>query len=288
MAFKARKPIKTVVDKSKVKNLDEKKPLAQTLAGEKKHIHAFIATPAYDGRVLTDFAVSIAETCQVATMCGIQITATIMGNGAFIDLARNTFVRMFLDTDCTHLFFIDADLKWEPRAFVALVTADLPVCAGAYPKRSSPEEYPVHLAVDAEGGMIQDDRGWIMCDRVPTGFLCIERSVIEKMVAVAPVIKSATELDQPRLFYTYINEESRFVGEDFAWCRDYCKQFDAYIPVWPDFDFTHGVTHKGNWHQFLTMMAEDISEGLDATGAKRAGEMRRAVIAGPQDPAKPV
>jgi hypothetical protein len=133
-----------------------------------------------------------------------------------------------------------------------------------------------------------DERGWIMCDRVATGFLCIERSVIEAMVAVSPVIKSATELDQPRLFYTYINDESRFVGEDFAWCKDYCKQFDTYIPVWPDFDFVHGKDHKGNWHQFLTEMSKDLSRGLDATGALRAGETRRGVIAGPKDPAKPV
>ncbi len=253
---------------------------------EHKPLHAFIATPAYDGRVLTDFAVSIAETCQVATLMGIQITATIMGNGAFIDLARNTFVRMFLDTECTHLFFIDADLKWEPRAFVGLMTAGKAVCAGAYPKRSEPEEYPVHLAVDDKGGMIMEN-GWIMCDRVATGFLCIERSVIEKMVAVAPVIKSATEKEQPRLFYTYINDEGRFVGEDFAWAKDYCDQFNTYIPVWPDFDFVHGVRHPGNWHQFLEYMAKDTSNGLDATGALRSGIARKAALEAPAAPGRP-
>jgi hypothetical protein len=262
MAFKKRTP-------------DTKQPIVQMLDGEKKHIHAFIATPAYDGRVLTDFAVSIAETAQVATMMGIQITATIMGNGAFIDLARNKFVQMFLDTDCTHLFFIDADLRWEPRAFCGLLMANKPVVAGMYPKRSVPEEYPVHLAVDEKGGMIVDN-GWIMCDRVPTGFLCIERRIVEEMAAKAIIIKSATEVDVPRLFYTELNEESRFIGEDFAWARDYCKQYNTYIPVWPDFDFTHGVTHKGNWHRFLEEMSKDLTHGLDATGAKRAGEARKA------------
>ncbi len=66
---------------------------------------AFIATPAYNGQVDTDYAVSLAETCQAATIADIGILANVMGNGAFIELARNTFVKLFLETDCTHLFF---------------------------------------------------------------------------------------------------------------------------------------------------------------------------------------
>lgn len=225
---------------------------------DKVKLHAFIATPAYDGRVLTDFAISIAETAQVATLYGINITATIMGNGAFIDLARNRFVRMFLESKATHLFFIDADLKWEPRAFVSLMMAGRPVCAGVYPKRQDPEEFPVRLWPHKDGGLWVEDNGWVMCDRVPTGFLCIERKVVEEMAAKAKIIKGQKgEPDVPRLFYTYINENDAFVGEDFAWCEDYIKQYDRPIPVWPDFDFTHGVRWPGNWHTFLSKRIEE-------------------------------
>src|SRR5574343_2073434 len=92
-----------------------------------KSPHIYIATPAYDGKVQTDFAMSVAETCQLATALGVRVTLCIMRNNIFIDHARNHFARMFLETDCTHLFFIDSDLQFEPRAVLSLVKADMDI-----------------------------------------------------------------------------------------------------------------------------------------------------------------
>ena len=228
---------------------------------EKKNpVHVFIATPAYDGKVTSDYALSLAESCRDATLYGIRCTASVMGNGAFIDVARNIFVRMFLETECTHLFFIDADLRWESRAFISLLMSGKPVCAGAYPKRQLPEEYPLRWLADENKHMTMNG-DWIMCDRVATGFLCIERSVLEKMVKTAPVIvgqehNGVKEEDNARLFYTYLQDDGKFVGEDFAWCKDYCDQTGEYIWVWPDFDFVHNK-FPGNYHSFLCKQAEE-------------------------------
>lgn len=210
----------------------------------------FVATPAYDGRVLTDYAISLAETCLVSPINDVFVMASVMGNGAFIDIARNHFVRMFLETDYTHLFFIDADLRWDPKAFLTLVKSDLPVCAGAYPKRQEPEEYPVRYVPDNDGTVLVRD-GWVMADRVATGFLCIRRDVIERMVAEGKWIKAGNDPECPRLFYTKYEEDGRFIGEDFTFCDDYVRMFDAAIPVYPNVDFVHGGRFKGNFHHFL-------------------------------------
>jgi len=221
----------------------------------------FIATPAYDGKVYTDYAVALAETCQMATLCNIGIVASVMGNGAFIEIARNTFVKRFLDSDCTHLFFIDADLKWEPRAFVGLVNADRPVSAGIYRRRQDPEDYPVHYLEDKDNpGLTFTDGGWIPCDRVATGFLCIRRDVIEAMVAEAEKWELRDVGVIPALFYTkQVAQEDKeglgFVGEDFAFCDDYMDKFkhrfgDQPIMAWPDFDFRH-AGFEGNWLRFI-------------------------------------
>lgn len=246
---------------------------------KRKPIKVFVATPAYDGRVLTDYAISIAETGQVATLCGINMTATVLGNGAFIDLARNAFCKMFLESDATHLFFIDADLKWEPRAFVALAQAGLPVVAGCYPKRQDPEEYPVRYEPHPETKGLWVDQGFIMCSRVPTGFLCIERKVIEEMWWAAKPIKVVNQPEMRQLFYTYVNEDGDFVGEDFAWCKDYVERYKRFIPVWPDFDFTHGARWKGNLHEFL--LKKTAEEEREKSSLSEA-------IAGSKMPALPV
>jgi hypothetical protein len=242
MAFRSRVP-------------DGHKPL------ENKGIHAFVATPAYDGKVQTNYAQSLAESFRDAALMGVKTTACVMGNGAFIDLARNIFVRLFLASECTHLFFIDADLKWESRAFLTLLCSGLPVSAGAYPKRQKPEEYPLRF-IPGEGGKGLYMKGdWIACDRVATGFLCIERSVLEKMTAKAPMIidknRHHPQPDTAQLFYTYRQENGQFVGEDFAWCKDYCEQFNDYIWVYPDFTFTHNNDYTGNWHDYLLRVADE-------------------------------
>lgn len=241
----------------------------------KKHtaqqrIHAYIATPAYDGRVLTDYAISLAESCQLATFLGVNVTAAVMGNGAFIDLARNHFVEMFLKTDCTHLFFIDADLRFEARAFVALLQCPHDVSAGVYRRRQEPENYPFHWIPHAEGGL-SVDKGWILCDKVPTGFLCIRRHVIEQMVERAEKISVENDGQMqegiPRLFYTFINEEGKFVGEDFAWSRDYHAQTGKPIYVWPDFDFSH-AGYKGNLHNWLNAQIKQEEAEIAAEQAE--------------------
>lgn len=232
-------------------------------------IRVFVATPAYDGRVLTDYAMSLAESCLVGPVNNIFVMASVMGNGAFIDIARNHFVRMFLESNSTHLFFIDADLRWEARAFVELARANLPICAGAYRKRQDPEEYPLRYVSNPDGTIKLRD-GWIMADRVATGFLCIRRDVIEKMVALGDWIKVGGDPEAPRLFYTKFEPDGRFIGEDFAFCDDYVRIFKQDIPVWPDFEFTHGARYSGNFHRWLNSKAEQEAAKEDGRDPERS------------------
>jgi hypothetical protein len=234
---------------------------------------AFIATPAYDGRVLSDYALSIAETNMVSLLNGVYVTTTIMGNGAFIDIARNRFVQMFLKTNATHLFFIDADLRWEPRAFIELVRHNKPICAGAYRKRQDPEEYPIRY-VPNQDGTVQTKDGWVMCDRVAAGFLCIRRDVVERMAKEAPLLYVGNDFECPKLFYEKFEKtgegKERMIGEDFAFCDDYMRIYKEPIPVWPDFDFTHGGRFIGNWHKWLLEKSKEYDTKEEAKTSSAA------------------
>lgn len=218
---------------------------------------AYIATPAYDGRVTCDYSQSLAEAAFCSPLYMVHITAGVMGNGAFIELARNVFVKKFLTefTECTHLFFIDADIKFPPNAFIGLMRSGLPICAGVYRRRQEPEDYPAKYAPHPELGGLWVDDGWIMCERVPTGFLCISRKVIEEMAADARKVPIPGEGDVPWLFYTKFDEQGRFVGEDFAFCDDYRARYGKPIHVWPDIDFVHGG-YKGNFLKYLNEQVE--------------------------------
>jgi hypothetical protein len=101
-----------------------------------------------------------------------------------------------------------------------------------------------------------------MCERVATGFLCIRRDVIEKMVEIGDTLMVGNDPECPDLFppqRVQVGERKyKFVGEDYAFCDLYRKAFPGeLIYVWPDFDFTHGATYKGNFHNWLNKKAEE-------------------------------
>lgn len=239
-------------------------------------VHAYVCTPAYDGKVECDYSQSLAETSFCCPLYNVQITAGVMGNGAFIDLARNIFVKKFLEefTDCTHLFFIDADLKFEARAFIGLVKAGLPICAGIYRRRQEPEEYPFRAAQNPDGGGLWFVDDWLQCDRVPTGFLCISRQVLEEMAADAPKIKVHGQNGPvPWVFHTSFDGQwapkdgAAFIGEDYGFCDDYVRKYGKQIPVWTNFDFTHGGRFSGNMFKWLTEQKDQQEAAACKSGA---------------------
>lgn len=250
-----------------------------------KPLHAYICTPAYGGQVDSDYAQSLAETAFCCPMYNIQITAGVIGNVGFIELARNMFVKKFLEehTDCTHLFFIDSDLKFESRAFVGLMRSGHPICAGLYRRRQPFEDYPLKHAENPNGGGLWFVNDWLQCDRVPTGFLCITRRVLEEMAAEAPVMEVADQkggvpwlfdlkkeplvsdpIVSPNrpIYQTYGEVQAalkrgedpagafRIIGEDYTFCDRYVEKYGRKIPVWSNFEFTHHG-FKGNFWEYL-------------------------------------
>jgi hypothetical protein len=236
---------------------------------QKPNLHAYVCTPAYDGKVECNYSQSLAEAAFCAPLYGVRLTAGVMGNGAFIDLARNIFVKKFLEefTDTTHLFFIDADLKFGPNAFIGLIQSGLPICAGVYPRRQLPPDYPFKATDNPEGGGLWFVNDWLQCERVPTGFLCISRKVIEEMAADAPKIHVHGQKGLvPWVFHTTFDGEwapkdgASFIGEDYGFCDDYRKKYGKPIPVWTNFDFIHGG-YEGNLFKWLT----EEKDKLDAS-----------------------
>lgn len=253
--------------------------MAKKIGSKKKNLvnteerwHPFIATPAYDGKVDVDYALSLAEASFCAPLYSVQVTVNCVANGAFIDLARNQFVKRFLEKEkeCTHLFFIDGDLKFPANAFIGLVRSGMPICAGVYRRRQKVEDYPIKYSEHKDGGLwVEDD--WIMGDRVPTGFLCIRRDIVEEMAAEAEIIKvqgpEGVQIDIPRLFYTSVLEDGRFIGEDFAFCDDYVRKYKRPIPVWPNIDFVHGG-YECNLHDHLERkIDEEEALNVDSSAA---------------------
>lgn len=275
---------------------------------DEKPLHVYICTPAYNGQVDADYCQSLAETSYCCPAYNIQITAGVIGNVGFIELARNMFVKKFLEEqkDCTHLVFIDGDLKFESRAFIGLVRSGLPICAGLYRRRQPKEDYPLKATDNPEGGGLWFVNDWLQCDRVPTGFLCIRRDVLEAMAAEAPAMEVADQkggvpwlfdlkkepvqaTETRKVYQTYGEMQEalargedpmgafRLIGEDYTFSDKYVEKYGTPIPVWSNFAFTHHG-FKGNFWDYLNKQKDEgeLVKTTDSANTREDGNVSSA------------
>lgn len=159
-----------------------------------------LATTAYDSPDAS-YTYSIARSREALSQAGIQSAYYLLQGNCHVDDARNAVVRDFLDSDCTDLVFLDADVSWPPAALVELCGYDRDMVGGVYPYRreGGEENMPVRHAA---GEIIAEADGLIEVEGLPTGFLRIRRRVLETMAEVAAKFRTKDEGGlTPLLFY---------------------------------------------------------------------------------------
>lgn len=106
----------------------------QVVAVTPKH-KLFVATPMYGGLCHGNFAMGMVESVQVFGRAGIQMYFSYMMNESLITRARNSMAYDFMQSDATHLMFIDADIGFNPNDIVSMINADKDIICGIYPKK---------------------------------------------------------------------------------------------------------------------------------------------------------
>jgi hypothetical protein len=180
-----------------------------------------------------------------------------LANESLVTRARNTITSFFMENpDATHLFFVDADIEFNPEDVLRMIGYDKDVIVGAYPKKAlnwdsilsagrgdleiTPAEieqyssnYVVNfdLARDEEGKKlprVQIKDNLIKLTDAGTGFMCIKREVIQKLFDAHPELKYKNDINVDNkfepfmyaLFDTMIDPDSkRYLSEDYAFCR---------------------------------------------------------------------
>ena len=172
--------------------------------------HIFIATPCYGGQIGEPYFRSMMRLAILCNKYDIQFTVSTLANESLITRGRNTLVSFFMEhPDATHLFFIDADIEFDPNDLLRMVAYDRPITVGAYPKKAinwqsiieaarrnedetteTIEGHSSNYVVNFESA--QDENGnpinqiqirdnLIKLKDAGTGFMCIQRDVIQKM-----------------------------------------------------------------------------------------------------------
>ncbi|WP_077003399.1 hypothetical protein [Variovorax sp. KK3] len=214
-----------------------------------KNIRPFVATPSYGGAMSSIYVRGLLGLVNLAWTHGFAMQTRFLDGDSLIPRARNRMVAEFMaDTRWTHLFWIDADIGFEPDAALRLLLAGREVVAGVYPlktegwpteglraalpagtTREQFEALHARFPANAPRGAVDVD-GFVEVLDAPTGFMLIARNVFERMAAAYPELRytpdaptddTASRAWPHYRFFDLMAEpgNGRYLSEDYAFCR---------------------------------------------------------------------
>jgi hypothetical protein len=184
-----------------------------------------IAMPCYGGMLTESTFMSFIKWANTARQLGIDWTLETMVNESLISRARNTLTAKFLDMpDATHLFFVDADIGWEPWHLLVLLNRDVDVIGGLYPMKTMPIKWVVNGFDGAEEGA----DGLQEVSKAGTGFLLMKKHVFEKMNKHPAVKQYKNDIgldpkyDQHlKTYFDTAVRQNRYYSEDWTFCENW-------------------------------------------------------------------
>ena len=225
------------------------------------------AVTSFTGSVCREFLPSLIESLGILGQRGIASQLSIVPGDPYLSKARNRCAYEFLahHLAATHLFFLDDDLGWQPDAVARLLDHDVDLVAGCYPKKTDKGEWPCQIDTDSDGNPHARGPLW-RAKLAPTGFMCIKRTVVERMAASAMMYVDTSATGWTTLQWNifdmgcFLSDGSRpidqagqvgqFWGEDYYFCRKW-RDMGGEIWIDPDIMFTHrgSMAWAGNFRQ---------------------------------------
>ena len=225
----------------------------------------FVATPMYGGQCAGYYTQSIMELNMLLQRSGIEAQYSFMFNESLITRARNALTHGFLKSGCTHLMFIDSDIKFRPSDIMAMLESDEDIICGIYPKKeinwdsvkkamdfgipqdqlkSYTGSFVVNL-VDYQGEVTVPVGKPVEIFNGGTGFMMIKKEVFEKLADKVPsYFNDVNDLNGQmtireeikEYFATSIEPETgRLLSEDYHFCYIWRK--------------SNGKVHAAPWCQ---------------------------------------
>ena len=228
----------------------------------------------YGGMCHGNYVLSTIKLVNEARRYGVSVSFDYLFNESLITRGRNILCEEFLQSECTHMMFIDSDIAFDASDVIMMLglsgTGDYDILAGTYPKKAiawekvlaaakeglgdeNPKElekytgdYVLNFCEGVESFRVDEP---VQVEEAGTGFMLYPRSVLEKMMDAYPENQyipdnaktPGFEGEKPIqcFFDCDIDPESRrYLSEDYWFCR---KATAMGLKVWvcPWMNLTH-------------------------------------------------
>jgi len=220
-------------------------------------IKLLVATPCGRGQVEAGYTHSCLQLQSNFLAKQWEISFSFI-SGCLIHRLRNEFVFHFLNSEYTHILFVDSDIQFDPEVVTRMLSLNKEVIGGICPYKKYikgqlsynvvPKSEAVELATHNEAQALE-------VEKIGTGFLLMKREVFELIKPHATKViynssseeggeKNVTPLSMFSFFDFPIDEDGVEHGEDFSFCEKLNK---AGVKIWamhPQYDrFIHWGLH---------------------------------------------
>ena len=215
----------------------------------------FIGTPAYEGKVHVQYAMSLLDTCELLKAEGYEPIVRIPVSGSLLVADRNRLIEMFWQSDADYMLCVDSDLGWNPWSLLKLLKSKKEFAAGVYPTRQG-HGFTFRPETESDGKIVMcPETKLLKMQYIPAGFMLFSRAVIAKLRNKYPELYYSPKdprSNKESAFCFFDTEvwEGEFWGEDYVFCR---RVRGAGIDIWVDplIEFDHAGV-KGSLIQSLT------------------------------------
>lgn len=248
-----------------------------------------ILTPCFGGTCYVNYMDCLIKTLSLFRHLNFNIDVIFCKNDSLVSRARNNLIaKAMSDPKTTHILFIDNDITWNPTDILKLIISEKPIIGGAYPLKSYKwnrliEPYAIpglvnkknnsilkEMVSDAEmvqynmvnynvnylSNNLQVDGNVAKIRHLATGFMMIQRPVIEKMMKAFPSTKFVDDINflephENEFAYALFDcgvEDGHYFSEDWMFCQRWNKMGGGvYLDVTINLNHTGLEDYKGSY-----------------------------------------
>lgn len=174
----------------------------------------------------------------------IEIGICMIG-GTYIHSARRKILRMCMDQKCTHILWLDSDMRFPQDALVRLLNHNKPMVGINYANRMFPTGFVAFKTLNDEVSIrletLSESTGLVEVDALGFGMLLMTQEVFKVLPPLA---------EDPWFTYDWKNGGIE-VGEDVHFCK---MVQDRGITIYVDQDLSKECGHIGVMTYMLQMV----------------------------------
>jgi acyl-CoA synthetase (AMP-forming)/AMP-acid ligase II len=242
----------------------------------------YILTPCFASLCYVNYVTCLMNTIDMFRKYNIELIIEFCRNDSLVSRARNNLVaRAMANPKMTHIMFIDNDISWDPLDILKLMISEKNIVGGIYPlkyynwskltnnpniinelitKKNNSQfnniitnesmlQYNLlKYNVNYLSASLTVDKNLTKVKHIATGFMMIQRTVIEKMSAAFPSTKYVDDVNflrpnENEFAYALFDcgvEEGHYFSEDWLFCHRWTKMGGS---IWADISIC--LTHTG-------------------------------------------